>query len=248
MYQILFNIILLISTLSLTYSIDETLTKYKGGWPTNNNPPINSSNIIPDCPSEVGCSCTSNNDCLNNNCLRIPKGSYCFPKDGDYFPDFTGIDQFNEHVSIYDFSEQNKYILIEMSADWCSPCHMLSNWITYGDNEIKTQNWWRDDYDIIYELIHNNEIYFITVLYEDEFRKNATFDTVNEWYVNYPDEKIPILADFNKNLHSWIKPTGIPAITLIDENMKIVAYANRGLNIAFNKLLEIMKKKEKYAE
>ena len=76
-------------------------------------------------------------------------------------------------------------------------------------------------------------------MYENEFKENATYQTVSEWYQNYPDDKIPILADSNKYLHTWLKPAGIPAIILLDQNMKIVEYTNRGLNAAFDKLVKI---------
>ena len=215
-------------------------SKYKGDWPTNNiDKKVIKSNILPLCPYDIGCTCTNNSDCTNNNCIKIPRGSYCFPTTGDYFPDFKGIDQFDEIVDIYDFSNQNKYILIEMAAEWCSPCHVLSNWITFKDEEIYTHKWWKEEYNIIHDLIHNNEIFFITVMYENEFKENATYQTVSEWYQNYPDDKIPILADSNKYLHTWLKPAGIPAIILLDQNMKIVEYTNRGLNATFDKLVKI---------
>ena len=79
-------------------------------------------------------------------------------------------------------------------------------------------------YEIIYDLVENNEIYYITILYENEFKEQADYDTIYEWYSNHPDDNIPILADTNKLLHQWLKPSGIPAITLLDENMNILAY------------------------
>ena len=57
-----------------------------------------------------------------------------------------------------------------MSAEWCSPCHTLSNWLSYKDEDIYNQKWWKKEYNIIYDLIHNGEVYFITILYEDKFR------------------------------------------------------------------------------
>ena len=66
---------------------------------------------------------------------------------------------------------------------------------------------------------------------------------VSEWYENFPDENTIILSDNNKELHKWLKPTGIPAITLLDSNMKVIVYTNRGLNIAFDKLLELTDEK-----
>ena len=88
-------------------------------------------------------------------------------------------------------------------------------------------------------MVMNEEVYFVTVLYEDVYRDNASKNTVEEWYSEYPDDHIPILADEHKYLHRIIKPTGIPAVTLLDENMIIVATTTRGFNVAFDKLLSI---------
>ena len=47
--------------------------------------------------------------------------------------------------------------------------------------------------------------------------------------------------DENKKLHSIVRPTGIPAITLLDPDMKIINLSTRGFNQSFDKLLDIMK-------
>ena len=239
---------LIISDTSLNSNLSDSLTDkdndnmeylYIGNWPENPIDSNYSSNIFIDCPNGIGCDCKQNNDCVNNNCQKTPKGNFCTPKNGDKFPNFIGIDQFEEYIPIHTFANQNKYILVEMGASWCTPCHLLSNWISYKDNEIQEMKWWKNDYNDIYDMIHNNEIYYITVLYEDEFKDNASFDTVYQWYNNYPDDLIPILADENKFLHRWIKPTGIPAIILLDESLQIVEFSTRGINKAFDKLLQI---------
>ena len=62
-------------------------------------------------------------------------------------------------------------------------------------------------------------VYFITILYENEHRNSPTYNDSYEWFNNYPDDKIPILIDTNKSLHKWVKPTGIPTILLLNENM-----------------------------
>ena len=129
-----------------------------------------------------------------------------------------------------------------MGTAWCSPCHMLASWLSWDEDEIKKTKIWNNDYDFIYDLIKNNKIYFITVLYEDEFRDTATYETAYEWYNTYPDEKIPILIDENKLLHSIIRPTGIPAVSIISPDMKVEVLETRGLNTAFDYLVEKFKK------
>ena len=222
--------------------ISKNTTKYFGGWPYNpNKHKINGSNLNFTCPNNIGCECSTNNDCVNKNCLKIPRGSYCFPKKGDVFPKFISLDQYEENVDIYDFANQGKYILVELGTVWCSPCNTVANWLAYNDSSIKTEKWWKPEYNKIYDMVHNDNIYFITILYEDEKRNNATYDTVYEWFDNYPDDKIPVLVDTDKLLHTWIKPSGIPAITLLDENMNIVSFSSRGLNDSFDKILELLR-------
>ena len=220
--------------------------KYIGDWPIYNNKEIilkNSNTNKLDCPNGIGCECSVNNDCINQNCSKDLRGNkYCAIKEGDIFPHFKAIDQFNEIVDIFDFAnDEGKYILIEMGAAWCSPCHSLASWLAWDEDEIKSKPFWRDKYNKIKTLIENGDVYFITILYEDEFRDNATYDTAYEWYDTYPDDIIPIPIDEEKVLHSIIRPTGIPAITLLDPKMEIITLSSRGFNKSFDKLLDLVK-------
>ena len=243
-------LVISISSLVAEANINESKSiNYIGGWPEYKNKEsiLKTSNTKKiDCPKGVGCDCSDNNDCINQNCQRDLKGNmYCAIKEGDLFPHFKAIDQFEEIVDIYDFAnDEGKYILIEMGAAWCSPCHSLASWITWNEDEIKSKPFWREKYNKIKTLIENGDIYFITILYEDEFRDNAIYDTVYEWYNTYPDESIPILADEEKILHSIIRPTGIPAITLLSPKMEVITLSSRGFNKSFDKLLKIMEKND----
>ena len=53
------------------------------------------------------------------------------------------------------------------------------------------------------------------------------------WYKKYPDPHVPVLADEYRFLHTWVKPTGLPCIFLVDENMRLINYTSRGLTEAF---------------
>ena len=235
---------LLLLILSIVYSSDDKTEYINQNWPINKNKQkiINSSNTNKlDCPNGIGCECLINSDCVNNNCKKhFRAGNVCTLREGDTFPHFISKDQFDEPVDIYDFGGQGKYILIEMGATWCAPCNQLAGWLTYGEEDIKSKPFWKDEYNQLYQLIKNDEIIFITILYEDEFKDTATYDTVYEWYSTYPDDNIPVLFDGEKLLHRLIKPTGIPAVTLVDENMKIINVASRGFNTSFDMLLNIL--------
>ena len=232
-------IYIILYLIGIMYSQDVTDPPYvySGGWPVNiNSDKIKDPGYDGACPGSTGCECISNTDCFNNNCRSHPKGNYCVPKKGDIMPRFEAIDQFGESVDLYDFANQGRMILIELSAAWCSPCRDLSSWITNNDPNIKNNPWWKDQYLPIRDMINSGDVYLINFMFEGEDKINkttATFDDVKDWHNKYPSPHIPVLADEYRFIHSWIKPTGLPCIFLIDEDMKIINYTNRGLNDAF---------------
>ena len=217
---------------------------YEGGWPFNNKKHLIKSPST-DCPNGLGCDCVlnDNNDTCSDfggKCTRHFKGNYCSISKGTIFPEFIAVDQFGDIVNIYDFANNEKYILIELGTVWCSPCNTLASLISYGEENIKSKSFWKKEYQQVIDMIKNDEVYFITILYEDEFRDNVTSYTSYEWYDNYPDDNIPVLADESKYLHSLIKPTGIPTIILLNEKMEVVQESTRGFNKAFDELLNII--------
>ena len=210
---------------------------YLGSWPYNPNKDKMEGIEFPvQCPQNISCECETNDDCVNQNCKRSARGDYyCTPQPGDMFPRLIAVDQYGEFVDLYDFAMQGKQILIEFGAAWCSPCQGLSNWLSTGDDSgLKNNRWWKDDYSIIYEKIKNDEILFITILFEDELREPAGYRTSFDWHQKYPNDKIVVLADEYKDIHQWMKPTGYPCINLVDENMKLVSFTGRGLREAFD--------------
>ena len=80
----------------------------------------------------------------------------------------------------------------------------------------------------------------INIQYEDEYRDNASLSSIQDWYSQYPHEIVPVFADSEKLLHTWIKPTGIPTAILLNEKMEIVQPSSRGLNQAFDKLVQLL--------
>ena len=221
---------------------NKKISPYKGNWPYYSKKDsikgVIELNQIK-CPRALGCECDLDRDCESGNCLKLPKGQYCKPVEGTRIPRFRLQDQFGDLVDIYDFYGSGKYILIELSAAWCGVCHELASWITYNDTVITEKRFWKDEYKQIKDMIINDEIYFIHIQFQDEYRDNATQQTIEEWYSTYPDDKIPVLGDFNRAVHTLLKPTGLPVVILLNDKLEIVQYSNRGFNHTFDKLIEI---------
>ena len=211
---------------------------YYGFWPLNlEKEKIEGADIPINCPFNISCECTANSGCINNNCQKsLRAGSYCTPQSGDIFPHLIAVDQYGESVDIYDFSMQGKIIAVEFGAAWCSPCQKLSSWLSSGDDSVTKSRWWKKEYSIIKEKVDKGEIIFITILFQDQLRDVASYETVLDWHEKYPHNKIPILADEYADIHQWIKPTGYPCVNLLDENMKLINFTSRGLTQAFDML------------
>ena len=156
-------------------------------------------------------------------------------------PRFEAIDQFGDSVDLCGFANIGKLILIELSASWCKPCQDLAGWLTFNDQKIMKNPWWKDRYLPIRDMIENGEIFLINFMFEGNDKVNkvtATPDDVSAWYNQYPDPHVPVLADEYRFLHTWVKPTGLPCIYLVDENMHLINYTSRGLTDAFLYLTE----------
>ena len=227
--------LILVTGLLFCEEKQEPAYSYIGGWPVNpRSDEIEDTSFALPCPGPIGCDCITDTDCVNQNCRAHPKGNYCVPKVGDVVPRFEAIDQFGESVDLYDFAHQGKMILLELSAAWCSPCNDMASWLTNNDLKIRENPWWRDRYLPVRDMIKSGEILLVNVMFEGKTKKTtATFNDILEWYQKYPDPHIPILLDEYRFLHSWVKPTGLPCIFLLDENMRLINYTNRGLTDAF---------------
>ena len=209
---------------------------YYGYWPYNSKKDLILGTHLPiSCPNNIGCECVNNSDCPNSNCKSTVRGEkYCTPNNGDPFPNFIAVDQYGEYVDIYDFANQGKKIIIEVGAAWCRPCQQLASWLSNGDNTIESSPRWKKEYSVIRDMVNKEEIIFITILVQNSLRESMTYEDVFSWHENYPNHKIPVLADEYKDVHQWIKPYGYPCINLLDENMKFISFSQRGWEAAFD--------------
>ena len=214
---------------------------YKGGWNINpNKEQISEPSNPADCPGDVSCACTYPTDCDNGNCLGTVKGNFCFPKEGTKFPRFKFMDQFGETVDFYDFGGQGKPILLEISAAWCDPCNDVSAWIHSNDLAIKQNKWWQERWLPIRDIIINEQVQYVNVQYEcDDKYGNTNSECLQEWYQKFPTKNVPLLGDFDQELFEWTKATGMPVFYVIDENMKLMNFSNRGIGTSFDLLIDI---------
>ena len=216
---------------------------YFGGWPINENKnDIKDPGFVFDCDSDLdkknpGCPCLNSEECFSGYCFRSPRvGKYCLQGKGDIFPRSKLTDQYGEEVDVYDFATHGKLILVELSTSWCEPCKKLASWLTYGNQSVTKLPWWKTEYGIIKELIEQDQIYFINIQIQDNYKRASSLESLEEWFQEYPDERVPILADSDYYVRDWVRVTAYPSVILLNERMEIVQFSIRGLRDAFNLL------------
>ena len=220
--------------------LDPAVGLYTGGWPFYaGKDEMMSGGFAPQCPGPVDCECTTDADCESGNCHQWPRMMrFCAPVVGTRIPRFVGIDQYGERVELYDFAYQGKLVVLDMSTGWCRPCQELAQWFSDGDPTVYEQTWWKPEWNVTRELVQNGEIYWITVLYENADHAPADAEIAQFWHDAFPSDHIPVLADPDKDLHRWLKPSGIPNVHVLDEELRFLVYSSRGASDAFDYLAE----------
>mgnify|MGYP003950331415 CR=1 FL=1 len=214
------------STESDTGSSEESLTPYLGGWPLNPN-----KDELGDPDWSTGASV------------------------GAQVPHFIGVDQHGEMVDLYDFAGQGVPIVLDMGTIYCSPCKAIAAYLSTGDmshliwdppegGEPGYYPWWSEDYAALPEMIENEEIYWITVLFNESDNGPSDQEECAAWDEAYPNEKIPVLADTNLELKTWLDIQSYPTLNLLDENMGLQIHSTGGPFEVMRHLGEMMTTRE----
>ena len=212
---------------------------YSGLWPYNVEKHKIKDPGFGECPEGIGCECTNINKCPpQSSCQKLYIGSYCVPEIKAIMPRFQGIDQFGEEVDIYDFANQGKNILIEIGSASATPSQELSAWRSYVHEEVKNRQWWNEKFEKIHSIIDNGDIFWIHVIHRNKQKEKATGETVESWYELYSHDNVAILADPEARIKNWVRPTGMPTIIVLNEKMELIVHSSRGIEKAFNYILD----------
>ena len=137
---------------------------------------------------------------------------------GDLFIDFAAKDQFTDTVSVWDYkNDEGKYIIVDISAQWCGPCNMLSQWLD-GDYPALDDYGWRD----IRVGIDEGDIHWITVLGEGPRPGNPARQFVTEeWFEEYPHPMVPILADTDYTTANFVQLASWPTLIVLNPDLTV---------------------------
>ena len=132
-------------------------------------------------------------------------------------------DQFGERVDFYDFGGDHQsydYIIVDLSAEWCGPCHATSEWLSTGSDTMGFEG----PYGDVRKAVDDGKVMWVTVLGQDNYGGDTTSDVCHNWDEMYPHKKVPVMADPGQlMLESIVGVTGFfPSAAVIKaKNMKV---------------------------
>ena len=139
---------------------------------------------------------------------------------GDQFARVELLDQFGDMVDVYDFAGQGAYVAVDISAVWCGPCNGIASWISGGSDNYGFGDYWPN----VADKVESGEVYWLTILGQDSYGNVPELDVLEDWYADYPDDKVPVLADTDgEDMANTYLQGGWPTVILLDENMEIFA-------------------------
>jgi len=177
--------------------LDPESVIYVGGWPYN---PDKSAIVDPGWDSE--------------------------PDLGTVMPNYQALDQHNDLVSLYDFAYQGKPVVLDVVTWTCDPCTAMADYFANGDASVMDDYlFFADKYDIIRELIFNEDIYWITIIWTGATIPVDQTDAAL-WEETWPTGLVTVLADTDLTLQSYLYVKAMPRIDVLDETMTLVSFCD----------------------
>ncbi|WP_146658616.1 TlpA family protein disulfide reductase [Enhygromyxa salina] len=142
------------------------------------------------------------------------------------FPRAEFLDQHGDMVDIYDFNNftinetgEPSYMIIDMSAQWCGPCHNMAEWIS-GADTAETASL-QQTYPTVRDKVYSLRIWWITVIVEDAGGGPPTLSDAESWYSIHQDNHIPVLVDETQGVRNIYNGGQYPFFFLLDPNMAV---------------------------
>lgn len=138
---------------------------------------------------------------------------------GDRWGRFKLVDQFGEKVDLFDFyNEEDKMVVIDQSAVWCPPCNATAAYMDGDENGY-------DHLEPLRDAVEKGKLYWITVLIQDNDGYPAQPIDAKEWFDRYHTREIPVLADSEYEIASYMPAPGIPAFALLNPDLTVAAFS-----------------------
>jgi hypothetical protein len=189
-------------------------------------------------------SCDPADEGVDGSPWEDPTG--CSLKEGLQLPRWSGKDQYGDSVDLYDFLGTGKPIVLDVGTPFCKPCKGLAAFFSTGDPNHTTAHapdplnsfaWWKPEYEVILDLINNDEIHWITIVWSSCVGGNPVDEAAGAaWHDEWPHPKIPVLVDPDCKLKDYLNVKAMPHIDVLDPDLVFTTYVTNGPTAAMKAL------------
>lgn len=143
--------------------------------------------------------------------------------EGEMMPHFTSYDQYGDEFDIYDYANQGKPVIIDVSAGWCYYCQEMAKLLAGQPSYL-------DAYDSdpglgrIKELVDSGDILWIEVLDQTDAGAQVDQDFLEAWDNAFPNDKIAVVADERQKFLDWLPIAGYPSIFAVNSSMIVKSW------------------------
>ena len=146
---------------------------------------------------------------------------------GTMMPRYRARDQYGDLFDLYDLHGLGRPVVIDVATWFCEPCKAMAAFFTDGDEAVFEEfPWWRPEFAPVREMIENDELFWITILYSGG--TPVTQEDVARWHDTWPSDKIIVLADSENQLSDYLSVRAMPRIDILDQNMVFTVYYPQG--------------------
>lgn len=145
---------------------------------------------------------------------------------GERFVNLELEDQFGEVVSLWDFHNEDRYVVLDLDSASCGACVGLSNWIT-GERDESFAEW-----QGVGDAVRTEQLYWITVLIDDA--------DAAAWADIYQSPAVPVLADPGGITADYVDLRYFPTLVLLSPDLTVHTRSGDGYAEVLDAALDVL--------
>ena len=128
-------------------------------------------------------------------------------------------DQYGDHVHVYDFADQGRPVVLDVSAMWCVPCRGLSAWVSGVADPFGFGQAWPD----IATAVADGRVTWLTVIGQNLSGAPPSDEDLALWHEEFGSEetRVPSLGDDGNVAATYIAFGAWPTVHLFTETLEL---------------------------